>query len=707
MSRGRTRWAHPLVGWCLAATALAQPLPESGGPIHSPGGFPELRFEIDQGNELNRFLRAGPIAAHLQLRSGRPSRLLVAFPAGNSGVALWFESQCGSAQWQVLGSLKPIENEDTRGRALRGIEAELTINCPSLTVREALLGSVRTIRDFQSTRRAPAGVLAGASETHDQILWARDRLDGHAGYSLSIGVLDGGSVRKGVLAGTQGQLRLRLRAMTGEDPLTPLASNALFRPSAEGPLRTRQVLEFLSYREKYLAGSWRFDTYFGRDTLMSLAMLARVLEPQALERGFASVLSRTSVAGEVAHEEGIGEFAVLQNKHAGIAPADRPSYDYSMIDESFMLAPVVAEWLLGGGMSRDRAAEFLRQPSPEGSRMGARLVKNLLWVTRRTAAFARDPAVSNLIGLKPGTSAGEWRDSPDGLGGGRYPYDVNAVFVPAALRGADALLQSGLLQPYLSTAQTRTLEGARAQSAVWIAKARPYFAVKISMAVARSRIAAYARSLSVDPRPALQSLGGSNVTFDALALAADGIPVPVVHSDTGFMLLFDDPMPQQLASMVQTALRPFPTGLWTPVGMVVANPVFADRELRPHFSRTAYHGTVIWSWQQALFAAGLQKQLNRRDLPPAVRSRLLSAQAKLWNSIHRSQQKQTSELWSWSIEHGCFQAEPFLTNADEANAAQLWSTAFLGLTDPHPPVTGLRSLDPSGACPRAFPYPPQ
>ncbi len=303
-----------------------------------------------------------------------------------------------------------------------------------------------------------------------------------------------------------------------------------------------------------------------------------------------------------------------------------------------------------------------------------------------------------MVGLKPGTSAGEWRDSPDGLGGGRYPYDVNGVFVPAALRSVNALLQSRLLQPYLSTAQTRTLDASRAQRLVWIAKARQYFVVEKSKAIARSHIAAYASSLSIDPEAALQSLSGSNVTFDALALAGDGTPVPVVHSDIGFTLLFDDPMPQQLASLVETALRPFPAGLWTPVGMLVANPVFADGELQRRFNRTAYHGTVIWSWQQALFAAGLQRQLGRRDLPPPVRAQLLAAQARLWSSIHRLQQRQASELWSWSFEHGCYRAEPFVTNVDEANSAQLWSTAFLGLTDPQPLASGLRFVEETPTC---------
>ena len=57
-----------------------------------------------------------------------------------------------------------------------------------------------------------------------------------------------------------------------------------------------------------------------------------------------------------------------------------------------------------------------------------------------------------MIALKPGSDAGQWRDSNDGLGGGRFPYDVNAVFVPAALEAAGRFLDSGLLDSYLGLA---------------------------------------------------------------------------------------------------------------------------------------------------------------------------------------------------------------------------------------------------------------
>ena len=48
------------------------------------------RYTRVEGLNLNSFVRQGPVAAHIVLRSGTTPRLIVAFPAGNSGVGLWF-----------------------------------------------------------------------------------------------------------------------------------------------------------------------------------------------------------------------------------------------------------------------------------------------------------------------------------------------------------------------------------------------------------------------------------------------------------------------------------------------------------------------------------------------------------------------------------------------------------------------------------------
>ncbi|HEY2590567.1 MAG TPA: hypothetical protein VGI35_03160, partial [Steroidobacteraceae bacterium] len=129
-------------------------------------------------------------------------------------------------------------------------------------------------------------------------------------------------------------------------------------------------------------------------------------------------------------------------------------------------------------------------------------------------------------------------------------------------------------------------------------------------------------------------------------------------------------------------IRPFPTGLMTGAGMVVANPVFCAPSLQARFSRNAYHGTVVWSWQQALFAAGLEHQLERGDLPPSVRRHLLEAQRVLWSPIEATRSMSNSELWSWSFRNGKYEVIPFgaaAADVDESNAAQLWSTVYLAV----------------------------
>ena len=97
-----------------------------------------------------------------------------------------------------------------------------------------------------------------------------------------------------------------------------------------------------------------------------------------------------------------------------------------------------------------------------------------------------------------------------------------------------------------------------------------------------------------------------------------------------------------------------------------------------------YHGTVVWSWQQALFASGLERQLARADLPPAVRQHLRVAQQTLWRVIHATAALQSSELWSWRFGGGRYHPIPFGasgTDADESNAAQLWSSVYLALRE--------------------------
>jgi hypothetical protein len=647
-----------------------------------------LAFQVREGRIFNYFLRQGPVAAHLVLRSGPQPRILIAFPAGNSGVGLWFARQADHAAWQLRGEPRPVHARDAKGGALYGISAEATLADRELDIHGAVLSNIRVLRDYESLGTVPKGIAIAPSVRGQTLTWSRDRLDGAAGYRLTIEVLDGRVSGKRILAGTDGRIGLRITGVTGETPLAPLAGRDLLRNPAAADPAARETLTFLAYREKLLAGSWRFDTYFGRDTLMSVRLLMPVLSATAVEAGLDSVLARLSPRGEVAHEEDIGEQAVLDHLKADGSRSATPVYDYKMIDEDYLLAPVAAEWLLGPG-AQARAAAFLAAPvagplERRGSR-GAALVKNLRYVVRGAVAFAQAPGVAHLIGLKPGQTVGDWRDSGTGLGGGKYPYDVNAVLVPAALDAAARLQQSGLLVSYLTASDRVLLADAARMAGIWRERAPPLFAVTVSATAAANAVEIYADSQGVLSQPALQALGSRPLRFHALSLTAAGEPIPVMHSDEGFLLLFADPQPRALDRIVTALMRPFPAGLMTGVGMVVANPVFCTPALQKLFTRNAYHGTVVWSWQQALFAAGLARQLERHDLPAAVRADLVKAQQTLWPAIEATRSMQNAELWSWSYGAGRYQVRPFgsaAADVDEANAAQLWSTVYLAVRPP-------------------------
>ena len=665
----------------LMVALLAPAMLVAAEPSTRPGRAPPLLdFRIDEGQNINSFLRAGPVAAHLLLRSGKEPRILVAFPAGNSGVGLWFEKTAQPVTWTLSKPPRPITLNDEQGRPLQGIEFEVAADTGELRPRAAVLSSVRVLRDYELQRAAPAEVLVSPRDEPGVVAWARDRLDSAAGYRLSIDALDGTSVSGEKFTAAASPLRLRIQAVSGETPLEPLTEPV--RTRAADDAQSRNVLAFLAYRQKFLAGSWRFDTYFGRDTLVSAMLLAPVLEPDAVESAITSVLDRLAPNGEVAHEEDIGEFAVLRNAREGRGKVDTPAYDYGMVDDDFMLAPLAARWLLDDSRGRARATAFLAGQGATGSR-GAALVRNLAWVVERTLAFAAQPRAGHLVGIKPDRMTGDWRDSEQGLGRGRFAYDINAALVPAALEATARLAESGLLDDY--GAKRHSLSRAREQSQAWTANAPALFAVDVPASRARAGIAAYAKEAGVPGDAAIRALGDQPLTFHALSLDAAGRPVPILNSDEGFRLLLTEPSADELERCVAAIMRPFPAGLITDAGMLVANPMLAGPDLRREFTRFAYHGTVVWSWQQALMAAGFERQLRRTDLPAESRERLLQARATLWSAIDRSRAMRTSELWSWSWSNGQYHIEPFGrpgADVDESNAAQLWSTVYLGL--PHP-----------------------
>ncbi|PCI49646.1 MAG: hypothetical protein COB49_04725 [Alphaproteobacteria bacterium] len=642
-----------------------------------------LHFVVQEGKIHNEFYRQGPVAAHMVLTSGLKPRLIVAFPAGNSGVSLWFKQAIDPVQWQNVESMTGIHQYNAG--ALYGIEAFLTVSATELTLDTAVLGNIRTIRDHMHGVKIPETVETSAAIINNKVTWSRNRLDGQGGYKLLIEVIDGELIRDEAStiifkANKDRKLRLRMVALTGDTPLTPIESDALLNQNAADDLLSRQILSFLTYKEKMLAGSWRFLTYFGRDTLLSLRMLMPVLKPEAIEAGLGSVIERLNSNGDVAHEEDIGEFAILRHLQEKGDADNTPIFDYKMVDDDYMLSMIVAHYLLS---HKDRAADFLARKTVRGQTYGDALVGNMKFVLKTAESFANSPVARNLVAIKQGVQVGEWRDSNEGLGGGRYAFNVNAIFVPAALEAIVRLKNSAMLDLYM--ADETLLSRAESYGRVWREKAPELFKVSLSATAARQSVVDHAARLNLPAGPALSSLNGAGVGYYGVSLDEHGKVIPIINSDVGFMMLFNTPTAEDIEYALRGIMRPFPAGLMTPVGLVVANAVYAPEELKKIFTNGHYHGSVIWSWQQALLAAGFERQLMRDDLPEATRQLITGYQNNLWQVIKEGQKVKTSELWSWTIKDNKFTIAPFGQGQDhstESNAAQLWSTVYLAVQAP-------------------------
>ncbi len=401
-----------------------------------------LQFRIQDGNIQNEFYRNNSISAHVLLTSGVKPRFITAFPAGNSGVGIWFEQIDENAILNFTKSLTEI-NETFGDFQLFGVRGKFEVQCSNdLIIKKVILSSIRVLRQYNDYQTDPS--LEFHETVQDSaISWVHLRCDGKTAYFLQINITHGQIVQNSnkkwhlVPSDQSNSINISFKALTGETPLTPVPLKEVFHPSFESnETELKNVLSFLTYKEKMLAGSWRFLTYFGRDTLISLKLLMNVLSPTVIEAGIKSVLERLNELGEVAHEEDIGEYALIRHENCY---NDHPIYDYKMVDDDFLLAPIVADYLLNSPGGSERAESFLSEYIEEETTYLDALMLNFLFIYQTTYPFSQNPIIENLISLKPDISVGDWRDSTKGLGGGRYSYSVNVGLIPAALEAIQRL----------------------------------------------------------------------------------------------------------------------------------------------------------------------------------------------------------------------------------------------------------------------------
>jgi len=654
-------------------------------------------------------------------------RLIVAWPAGNSGACMFFRPENGvngSLEIKVVNSTvgSPLAPVFIKGDGYPSIGVEGVIRLNSSAVLSlSILGSVRSIRDFTEGPSLLHGELQRGIEVKEyedngasiSRLWLDNVTTTTVIFkpraSQSVTINDGSPTFE---AG-----EYVFSAHIDYPQLKQLSIHDMLKDESLVEKNQHEVkkLSFLSYSDKILAGAWRFLTYFGRDDMISTLLLQPILKETAVEAVIGSVLERINrTDGSACHEETIGDYATFLNLQEGNGSTEYRC-DYSMVDTDYFVPILVHSHFMGYGAGLDRLKALFSTPAgkvdPKNRGLTWRDLFILLCekIMDQTAAFAAPGGQTreNMIHLKPGHETGAWRDSVYGLGGGRIPFDVNVALAPAALRSI-ALLSKEFGGDVVGDHASDWTERAEQYARVWEDKTIDFFRTLIPAETLRDRLKEFAETSTWYNGPSHAEYIDSDFSYHTLALEGHNNldVVPVMNTDACVRIFYlngtnQTRLTEFLNSTAVSILRPFPAGLMTPVGLVVANPALSGNDIiNANFSNAAYHGSVVWSWQSVAMAVGLEKQLDRCDPPTTTLARkpdfctdkvvyrnVKDAYNALWDSIEKNEEYMSDEVWSWVYEHGRFKhaslgslpPPPGVGGAAESDVVQLWSLAFLAV----------------------------
>ncbi|KAL2070164.1 hypothetical protein VTL71DRAFT_13190 [Oculimacula yallundae] len=661
----------------------------SGSPPGATCSTEATTLELDSLPYRNYFYSDCHSASQVVVTSPEPNsnltvigpRIIVAWPGGNSGIIVYFEPEDGvngTLGITLVNSsssfpLSPVYDASGEGNATVGISTQVQFNT-SVVLSVAILGSIRTIRDF----------VEGPSLLRDEIQSALNYSNIENGVEISRLWLDNITTTTISLSSREQSIQLDNTTVTlaagtytfnatyDYPQLTSLSAMEVLSPGAEdlitqSPDQTTS-LSFLSYTTKLTAGAWRFLTYFGRDSMIAALLLEPVLsagEGGALEAVIAGVLERVNMTdGSVCHEETIGDYATWLNMQNNIT-STAPLCDYKMIDTDYFLPVLMEHYFLRNTEGSTRASDFLGTSASILSENSELTYRNLAQISAQkivttSAPFATlgNQTIANLIHLKQNEIVGEWRDSTYGIGGGKIPFDVNTALVPAALRSISKLTRAGILD------FNATLVDEYAQ--VWEDSTLAFFEISVTAETARERVEGYASTSETEGLVSHSSSIDSDVVFYGLALDGNNnlSNIAVMNTDTCFHLFMLNTTNQtQLTTLINATansiIRRFPAGLMTDVGMLVANPAYGDNPIyAANWTTNAYHGTVVWSWQLAMMAKGLELQLARCKSPSipdfcsdeSVYENLRMAYNELWDVIDANAENLSTEVWSWTYD---------------------------------------------------------
>ena len=297
----------------------------------------------------------------------------------------------------------------------------------------------------------------------------------------------------------------------------------------------------------------------------------------------------------------------------------------------------------------------------------------------RARPFADRPDPLRLVEIKPVPPWATVRDSEVGLGHGRYAYSVNAALGPASLRAALALHNSGLIDAELHAGvNPDDLNALPRMAEVWREQAPRCFEFSVPAEDGGPALDRAAAGLGLPGRAAPTAPLACMRWHSTLPAGRWRCSIPISASRYCWTSLRPSALPAELAPL----LEPYPLGLMTGVGLLVANARSRLPRCAPSSGRTAITAPSS-VWQQAMLAAGIARQQARVDLPASVQELLARAHERLWQAIDATRDVANSELWSWR--HVAGQGDevqafgPLCATADESNAAQLWSTVYLAV----------------------------
>jgi len=183
---GRVPRILPFASLLLALGACTQP-----GDDRAEAPNTGLRFSVSEGQSENHFIRQDGISGHLNLRTHPTPRLIVAFPAGNSGAALFFEKAVDDPVWGPVTDIQTFQHQDAAGRTLYGMQADITIEAEELLLKEADVGSVRFLRKAVNYSRLPPRGMPELTVDGRSLLFYRERPDGASSYLMDVTMLEG------------------------------------------------------------------------------------------------------------------------------------------------------------------------------------------------------------------------------------------------------------------------------------------------------------------------------------------------------------------------------------------------------------------------------------------------------------------------------------------------------------------------------------